>query len=294
MKVTTAIIMTAGYGTRMLPATAAIQKVLLPVLDRPVVDYVVSDCLAAGVSNIIFVIPPGSHGLQDFYVGNPDLEANLRRSNKKQALAKLEQIHSQATYTFVEQPYDAGYGTAVPVQVAAPHLPKDEACIVCTGDDFLWRTDGGSDMADLVEAFTSTNAAGALLGIERDESLLHKYGVLQVEQRDGHEFLKGFVEKPEPGQAPSNMINPSKYVFTPELVNNAMEVKPDPKSGEFYVTDIVRDAAVKSPIVVQRAKGQYLDGGSVATWLQANLTVAAADKDLSKMLGTFPPADAAK
>jgi UTP--glucose-1-phosphate uridylyltransferase len=288
MKVNTAVIFAAGFGSRMLPVTSAVQKELLPILDRPIVDYVVSDCIAAGITDIIFVIRPNSHGLQDFYTGNSVLEGHLTRFGKDKDLARLKQIHSQATYTFVEQRADAGYGTAVPLQVAADHLPEDEAFIVCGSDDFMWRTDGGSDLKDLVETFKASDAAGAIMTIEKTEEELHKYGVLDIQERDGHEYLQALVEKPAPGHAPSNLINISKYIMTPKLLKYVMEVKPDEKSGELYITDAVQNAAKENPIVIQRAQGQFLDGGGVAGWLEANIVVAQSRPELA---GIIPRAD---
>jgi UTP--glucose-1-phosphate uridylyltransferase len=287
MKVTTAVIFAAGFGSRMLPVTSAVQKELLPILDRPIVDYVVADCVAAGVTHIIFVIRPNSHGLQDFYTGNSVLEGHLQRFGKTKDLANLNQIHSQATYTFVEQREDAGYGTAVPLQVAADHLPKNEAFIVCGSDDFMWRTDGGSDLKDLVDTFQKSNASGALMSIAKSPSELHKYGVLDVSTRDGQTYLNKIVEKPAPDEAPSDLINPSKYIMTPELVHYVLDVEKDPKSGEYYITDAVQNAAAEHPIVVHQASGRYLDGGSVGSWLEANLIVAQNRPELAERFSVY-------
>jgi UTP--glucose-1-phosphate uridylyltransferase len=287
MKVTTAVIFAAGFGSRMLPVTSAVQKELLPVLDRPIVDYVVADCVAAGVTNIIFVIRAGSHGLQDFYVGNAVLEGHLERFKKEKDLATLKRLHSQATYTFVEQRSDAGYGTAIPLQLAAEHLPEDEAFIVCGSDDFMWRTDGGSDLKDLVQTFNEADADGAMLSIEKSDDELHKYGVLEIAEKNDHKFLKSIVEKPAAGEAPSNLINISKYVMTPTMLDYVMKVQKDPSSGEFLITDAVRDSAKDHPIVVRKAEGRYLDGGSVASWLEANLTVAQSRPELSDRFSVY-------
>ncbi|HEY2004487.1 MAG TPA: sugar phosphate nucleotidyltransferase [Candidatus Saccharimonadia bacterium] len=285
MKVTTAVIFASGFGSRMLPVTAAVQKELLPILDRPVIDYVVSDCIAAGISQIIFVIRPNSHALQDYYVGNTVLESHLERFGKHDAIEKLRDIHSQATFTFVEQPESAGYGTGAPLKVAIPHLPKDEAFVVCSGDDFLWRTDGGSDMKALVEAFSAAQAVGAIMSLERPDEELHKYGVLEVAQEGEWEYLREFVEKPAAGEAPSNMINISKYIMTPQMIPYVKAVKVNSKSGgELYVTDAVAAAAKDHKIVVQRAQGAYLDSGSAAGWLKANLTVAASRPEMADVL----------
>src|SRR6185295_2492811 len=104
MKPTTAVIFAAGTGTRMLPITAAVQKELLPIGNRPVIDYIVTDLVAAGITRIIFVIRPGQTGLKDYYHGNESLKRNLQRLGKSEAIALLDKIHHQATFEFIEQP----------------------------------------------------------------------------------------------------------------------------------------------------------------------------------------------
>jgi UTP--glucose-1-phosphate uridylyltransferase len=274
VNVTTAIITAAGFGSRMLPITAAVQKELLPILDRPVIDYVVADCLAAGITRTIFVIRPQSHGLQDYYVGDPDLEAGLRRDGKFEAIKRLEAIHRGATFEFIEQPANAGYGTAIPVKIAAPLLPPDEAFVVCGGDDFLWHADGASEIARLITTFQSSNSRAALMALTRPSAELSRYGVLSVERRGEYDYLQNLVEKPASGQAPSNLINISKYVLTPDMLGYINAVTPNPATGEYYLTDALLAAAHDHPVAVHRTAGEYLDSGSVASWLHANLTVA--------------------
>jgi UTP-glucose-1-phosphate uridylyltransferase len=153
MKPTTAVIFAAGTGTRMLPVTSAVQKELLPIVNRPVIDYVVSDLVAAGVKRIIFVTRPGARGLQDYYVGNDQLKRALERLGKTEALAQLDKIHREATFEFIEQPENAGYGTAIPLQIALPTLSANETIIACGGDDFVWHSDGSSEMTRFIETF---------------------------------------------------------------------------------------------------------------------------------------------
>jgi UTP--glucose-1-phosphate uridylyltransferase len=274
MKPTTAVIFTAGFGSRMLPVTAAVQKELLPILDRPVIDYVVADCVAAGITRIVFVIRPGSHGLQDYYLGNPELEAHLKSHHKHAALERLKQVHHQAQFEFVDQTAELGYGTAATMMAAIPHLPKNEPFVVCGGDDFLWRTDGSSEIAALINTFTTTRATGALMAIERPVTELHRYGVLKLRQEGSAAYLTDIVEKPADGEVPSNLINISKYILTPTLLGYVQRVKPDPKSGEFLITDAIQAAAHGHAIVVHHATGEFLDAGNVSSWLHANLTVA--------------------
>ena len=264
----------------MLPITAAVQKELLPVLERPVIDYVVADCIAAGATNIIFVIRPGSRSLQDYYVGNPSLESHLKRFKKVKALEKLEALHDSATFSFIEQPDGAGYGTAVPLVVAIPHLPKDDAVLVCAGDAFTWNTDGTSDMAGMVKMFVESNADGAIMGLELPDEELHKYGVLGVDKRDGIEYLTEFVEKPAPGTAPSNLANSALYIMTPGLMKYVLAVKPNQTNGEYYLTDALIAAAKDRQIAIHRATGEWLDAGNIDGWLHANMTVAKARPEL--------------
>jgi UTP--glucose-1-phosphate uridylyltransferase len=285
MTVTTAIIFAAGYGTRMLPITAAVEKELLPILDRPIIDYVVSDCIAAGITRIIFVIQPGSHGLRDYYAGNPGLEHALRRLGKTAALESLDAIHRRATFEFVEQPETAGYGTAVPLGIAAPLLAPDEAFLVCDGDAFSWHANGASETAALIRTLDSDpEAIGALATLYMPDDQLSRYGVVGLEKRAGREYLSKFVEKPAPGQAPSNLINISKYVLTPQILPYLQQVTPNAATGELYLTDAILAAAGEHPVLVHRAQGEFLDAGSVSGWLRANFTVALANTDVASVI----------
>lgn len=279
MQVTTAIILAAGFGSRMLPVTAAVQKELLPILNRPIIDYVVADCVAAGIKRIIFVVAKDSHGIQDFYLGNPTLEHHLKRYHKDEALASLKALQHQATFEFVEQPEEA-YGTAVPVQAALPLLGPDENAFLSDGDTFCWRPDGKSDVRRLIELTTQNNAAGGAMGMERPESELSRWGVFDIQRRNGVEYLKGLVEKPAPGTAPSNVMNLTKMIITPAMHDYIKNVKVDARLGEFLFTDAIDAAAKDHPIVVHRAKGKLLDAGTVKGWLDANLTIAKNETDL--------------
>jgi UTP--glucose-1-phosphate uridylyltransferase len=282
MNVTTAIIFASGFGTRMLPITAAVQKELLPVLNRPVIDYVVDDCVRGGIKRIIFVVRPGTHALQDYYLGSPSLEQHLERFGKAEAIKLLKSVHHQAVFEFIEQPADAGYGTAVPVRVVRPHLGPDEAVVVCGGDDFLFHADGTSEIGNLIKAFQSTDAAGAVTVLERPDSELHRYGVVQTRPSQDSLLLEDLIEKPSPGTAPSNLINIGKYVMTPQMLDYVDQLERDTKSGEYYLTDAVLACAKKYPVVVHPAGGQHLDAGNMAGWIEANRVVGEASQPAIK------------
>jgi UTP--glucose-1-phosphate uridylyltransferase len=283
MKVTTAIIFAGGFGRRMLPITQAVQKELLPILDRPAIDYVVEDCIAAGIKNIIFVTREGSHGLKDYYVGDAGVENYLKRLGKADDLAKLKKIHDQANYTFVEQPEVGDRGTAIVATLAWPKVPEGEASVVCDGDAFSWHPDHHSEAADMIKLFEESNAKAVFSAREISPDEIHLYGALSVESKQGREYLRDFVEKPSPGTAPSNLSNISKYILTPEVMEYVKRVAPDPQSGEHYLPQGIRDAAQNLPVVVHRAGGKFLEVGSLQNWFNANLVVGKNDPRLGNL-----------
>ncbi len=286
MKVTTAVILAAGFGSRMLPVTAGVEKVLLPILNRPLIDYVVADCINAGIKRVIFVVAKGSHGLQDLYLGNPTLEHYLERYGKHDVLANLQTIKNQAVFEFVEQPENA-YGTAIPVQAALPLLGVGESAFISDGDTFCWNANGQSDVQRLINLTTKYQASGGAMGTERPVEELSRWGVFDLVTRDGVEHLRGIVEKPAPGTAPSNVMNLTKFIITPELHSYIKNVAVNPQSGEFYLTDAIQAAAKNHAIVVHRAVGKLLDGGTVEGWLEANLTVASHQPHLAALIQKY-------
>jgi UTP--glucose-1-phosphate uridylyltransferase len=148
MNVTKAIIAVAGWGTRMLPITKSIEKCMLPVGTRPVIDYVVRDIVAAGIQDIYFVVGEQSTQIQSYYRSNVQLNDYLRSRGKDDKLELVAPL-SGVNIHFITQPLTGKYGTSVPVGLAAPYIGDDESALVIMGDQFFYREDGGSNAADL-------------------------------------------------------------------------------------------------------------------------------------------------
>lgn len=267
MTVTKAIIPVAGWGTRRLPITKAIEKCMLPIGNRPIVDYVVQDCIAAGITDIYFVVSEQSTQLHDYYGKNEDLEDYLLRNGKDSMLPLV--TAPKVNFHYVVQPSYGKYGTAVPVALATDVAGIDEPVVVLMGDDVIYNPDGSSEVARLIEA-VEVDESG-MLGVEVDESEVSKYGVLEMNDRQ--EFIR-IVEKPAAEVAPSRLINVSKYVLTPVMLRAIQEYVSGQQDGEYYITDpinaVVEDGGVMK---VVPAQGEYLDGGTVEGWLQANRIV---------------------
>lgn len=274
MKIRKAIITSAGFGTRFLPITKTIQKEMLPVLNRPLIEYVVEDCVRAGIEEIIFVVSEHNTQLRHFYSENTRLKAYLDQMHKSQLYPAVEKLHTKAHFTYVIQRDSEQYGTATPVKLAKEQVKDEEAFIVFMGDDFVYNADGSSEASRMIELFNASNATGLATCIEKPNEVLHKYGIAEIRNQGGFHFMKNLIEKPAPGTAPSNLANISKYIFTPEIFDIIEHQVPNEASGELYITDSILQLSHQSDVVIHTPVGEYLDGGYLAGWLKANLTVA--------------------
>jgi UTP--glucose-1-phosphate uridylyltransferase len=267
MNVTKAIIPVAGWGTRRLPITKTIEKCMLPIGNRPLVDYVVQDCLKAGITDLYFVVGEQSTQLQDYYRSNIPLNDYLRRNGKDDKLALIAPIDDVQLH-FIVQPGQGKYGTAVPIALAAPYVEDGESVVVLMGDDFIWNADGSSEVARLLEA-TPEGGCG-LLAAHVDRNDVSKYGVIEADDQGNYVRI---VDQPRPDEAPSDLINISKYILTKAVIDLAARLKPA-HNGEYQLPDAINEyVAGGGQVKVVPAQGEYLDGGSVEGWLHANNVV---------------------
>ena len=272
--ITKAIIPVAGWGTRRLPITKIIEKSMLPVGNRPLVDYSVQELIAAGVKDIYMVISNVEPcQVQEFYKDNLALNQYLIERGKEDRLKLAKTLPDNVTIHYTVQDPASKYGTAVPIAMVVEEYNIDEPVLVFMGDDFIWNPNGESAARALIDSMQNPDDS-AILGVEIDQSKVEKYGVLSA--RDGK--LVGVVEKPTPKEAPSNLINVSKYIMSPELLQRIVKYVNEhdfgPKDQEYMVTDPI-DEYIKDGGIMRIAatKGEYLDGGSVEGWLHANNVV---------------------
>jgi len=269
MKPTKAIIAVAGYGTRRLPITKTIEKCMLPIGNRPVVDYLVEDCVQNGITDIIFVVGEQHEQIKNYYSGqNAQLESYLEAKHKAKELEGLRALDRGATFRYVVQDRDQPYGTAVPVALCADLVEEGEQVLFLAGDDFIYNPGGPSAITQLLNATKETGATSALLGAEIAHEDIGKYGVIEL--NDGA-FVQ-IVEKPNIDDAPSNLINISKYLFDKDVVNHAVTVMSQPAAnGECQITDALNMYAQEGKkAIVVRAQGEFFDGGNHEGWLYAN------------------------
>ena len=272
--ITKAIIPVAGWGTRRLPITKIIEKSMLPVGNRPLVDYSVQELIKAGVKDIYMVISNTEPcQVQEFYKDNLALNQYLIERGKEDRLKLAKTLPDDVTIHYTVQDPASKYGTAVPIALVVKEYRIDEPVLVFMGDDFIWNPGVESAAEALIKA-SGEKEESAILGVEIPKEKVKKYGVLS--EKDGK--LVGVVEKPEPEEAPSNLINVSKYIMAPELLKKIVKYVDEhdfgPKDQEYMVTDPIDDFIKEGGVMrVAPTTGEYLDGGSVEGWLHANNVV---------------------
>lgn len=278
-KITKAIIPVAGWGTRRLPITKIIEKSMLPVGNRPLVDYSVQELIKAGITDIYMVISNVEPcQVQEFYRDNHALNDYLVERGKADRLALAKTLPDHVKIHYTTQDPAGRYGTAVPIALVVEEYNIDEPVLVFMGDDFVWNPDGESAAESLIRSLQNADES-AILGVEIPKEKVDKYGVLNI--KDGK--LTGVVEKPSVEEAPSNMINVSKYIMSKDLlrriVNYVKSHDFGPLDQEYLVTDPIDEYINEGGVMrVAPTTGEYLDGGSVEGWVHANNVVTSYKK----------------
>ena len=275
-KVTKAIFPVAGLGTRFLPATKSIPKEILTLVDRPLIQYAIDEARAAGIKEFIFVTSRGKSALEDYFDYSPELEATLRRAGKDALLEILRETNMDSgAIAYVRQNRPLGLGHAV---WCARRLVGDEPFAVLLPDDVIAAEK--PCLQQMVEAYAQTggNIVAAMeVPVERTSS----YGVLDVAEDMGSVVsVKGMVEKPKAGEAPSNLAVIGRYILSPKVMNNLDKLKPG-AGGEIQLTDaIAQEAEIPGNVFGYRFRGQRYDCGSKAGFLQATVAFALSRPDL--------------
>jgi UTP--glucose-1-phosphate uridylyltransferase len=269
MKCAKAIIPVAGYGTRRLPVSKAIEKCMLPLLNRPIIDYVVEDCLKAGVKDFYFVVgEQGGLQLKQYYSRDLQLEEYLHRTGKD-GLIPCVTPPADVKFHYIVQRAEGPYGTAIPVWLAQEHVSADEHVLVMMGDQCLYRAGGnGSEAADLIRRAAESGVDCGMVAVSVPTEDVPKYGILEI-NREG--LFKRIVEKPKVEDAPSNLNNASFYLFNKRMFEYIDRYVATPRKSEYFLTDPINEfVADGRSLLVSEAKGEYLDCGTVDGWVAAN------------------------
>ncbi len=290
MKIRKAVIPAAGLGTRFLPVTKSLPKELLPILDRPMLQYVVEEAAEAGVDQVIIVTSPGKESIASYFQPQPDLERRLAASGAADLLAKVQHASNLADVSFVIQEQPLGLGHAV---LTAKDAVGDEPFVVILPDDIIAHTPG------VVAQMTAVadELGGGVIAVEPTPwELVHNYGVVDASPAEQERVyrINGLVEKPSMAEAPSNLTVVGRYVLPPEIFD-CLERTPPGAKGEIQLTDGLLQLLDKHKLFAYEFLGKRYDGGNPLGLLQASLEFALAREDtraaaLAMLAGTQQPA----
>lgn len=283
-KVKKALIPAAGLGTRFLPATKTIPKEMLPIVDQPILLYVVEEAVRAGIEDIILIAGRGKSAIEDFFDRSYEVEHQLEKAGRFDILERLKKIREMANIISIRQKEALGLGHAV--YCGAPIIGKENFAVLL-GDEIMYSEEGAPTVTEqLANIFNETNLSTvAVMNVE--ESEVEKYGIIDGEQTpQGYYKVKNVIEKPKKELAPSRLALPGRYVFTAQIFDYLKNAKPG-KNGEIQLTDAMTEVAKKHGMLATQFKARRFDAGDKLGYLMANIEIALMREDLGPQLRNY-------
>lgn len=284
-KIRKAVIPAAGFGTRFLPQTKAMPKEMLPIVDKPVIQYVVEEVVNSGIKDIIVVTGANKRAIEDhFDTPNEDLVKNLTAGNKIELLEEIRKLAEMANFIYIRQ--KGPYGNGTPVLAAEPAI-EDEPFAVIWGDEFIYSSPPRlAQMIDVHEKYGGIVISGIRIDKKED---LKRYGIADIEPVEGNVFkIKSIVEKPDPENAPSNLATHGAYILPPEAFAAFKSLNPG-QGGEIWIADginLLREQGV--PVyAVEIQDGKYYDTGNKLEYMKTVVEFALKHPDINGKFKEF-------
>lgn len=273
-----AVIPAAGMGTRLLPATKAQPKEMLPVVDKPTIQYVVEEAVDSGVTDIIVITGRGKRSIEDHFDRSLELEHRLEASGDDAELRDIQRIASMADIFYIRQKEQLGLGHAI--LCAKKHIGK-EPFAVMLGDDIV--VNERPCLSQLLEVHERTKSS--VVAVESvPKSLVSRYGVIAGEKQDeGLYRITDLIEKPSPENAPSDLAIIGRYVFEPQIFDYLERIGPG-ANGEYQLTDAMRMLCAERKLHGLKFTGRRFDIGGKADWIRATVELALEREDLASEL----------
>lgn len=272
-----AIIPAAGLGTRLLPATKAVPKEMLPILDKPAIQYIVEEAVAAGIEEILIIGNRGKGAIEDHFDVSYELESFLEEKGNEDLLERIRPINKLANLYFIRQQLPKGLGHAVGI---AREFVGNEPFAVLLGDDLFYHGEENC-LKDLIGQYERLNASVfALMKVPMED--VSKYGIINgTKVRDGLYEVRGLVEKPQPMEAPSNLAVMGRYVFSPEIFKMIADTQPG-KGGEIQLTDAMQKLLSFENMYGYIFDGQRYDTGNLLGYLKTTVDYALRREDVGE------------
>ncbi len=270
-----AIFPAAGLGTRFLPATKASPKEMLPIVDKPMIQYGIEEALACKIEEFIIITGKHKRSIEDHFDYAFELEEKLKKSGKEKLLKEINRL-SQIKLGYIRQGYALGLGHAI---LCAKPFVKDEPFAVILSDDII--PPGETLLLDMIKLYRKLKSP--VLALEKvPMKEVNRYGVISgTKERDSVFRINSLVEKPDPRQAPSNMAIIGRYILTPDIFDILEKAKPG-KGGEIQLTDAINVLLQKRPVYGYLFRGTRYDAGDKLGYLKATVDFALENSDLSK------------
>ena len=276
-----AVIPAAGFGTRFLPATKSQPKEMLPIVDTPVIQYVVEEAVAAGMTDILMVIGKGKRAIEEHFDRSFQLESQLEVKKRVEELEKIRRISNLADIHFVWQKEMKGLGDAI---YCARHHVNNEPFAVLLGDTVIDAPKPA--VGQLLAAFEKVHNPVVLLE-EVERSKVSRYGVIDGQSEEGGLYrVRDFVEKPSEEEAPSNLVIASRYVFTPDIFGYLEQTQPG-KGGEIQITDAMRLMVRYRLMYGCKLDGRRCDIGNKEGFVRTNIEFALKDADIADTMKAY-------
>ncbi|MDF2986119.1 MAG: UTP-glucose-phosphate uridylyltransferase [Eubacterium sp.] len=275
MKVRKAIIPAAGLGTRFLPATKATPKEMIPIVDKPTIQYIVEEAAAAGIEDILIISGRNKRAIEDHFDKSYELEEELHRKGKQELLSCVEEISNIANIHYIRQKEAKGLGHAI---YCAKSFIGDEPFAVLLGDDIVdSKTPCIKQLMDVYDEYRTT-----ILGVQKVPLQdVSKYGIIAGNQIDERVYkVKGLVEKPDVEQTPSNVAMLGRYIISPRIFEFLEKAKPG-KGGEIWLTDALEELMQNEAMYAYDFEGDRFDVGDRIGFLKATVEFALKRDDLS-------------
>lgn len=284
-KIRKALIPAAGFGTRFLPQTKAMPKEMLPIVDKPVIQYVVEEAVASGIEDVIIVTGANKRAIEDHFDNpNQELQQILLQGKKADLLEEIKDISEMANFIYVRQ--KGPYGNGTPVLAGKPVIGQ-ESFAVLWGDEFIY-----AEPPRLQQMIAIHQKLGGMVisgvRIEKKEDL-KRYGIADLEHVEGNVYkIKKIVEKPEPDEAPSDIATHGAYILPPEIFAALEKIEPG-KGGEIWLVDAInllqKQGIPLYTVVVENAK--YYDTGNKLEYMKTAVELALKHKEIGKEFGEY-------
>lgn len=282
-KITKAIIAAAGYGTRFLPATKNQPKEMLPIIDKPIIHYLVEECVASGIKDIIIVTRAGQGIMEDYFDNSVELEYMLDSNGKEKLLKTVKQIPQLANFVYVRQKKNLPYGNGTPLLCASPLIDDDEAFAYLFGDDMVISKT--PCLKQLIQVYEKERCDGVIAAQKILSSETERYGIVKFKK--GTNQFEGLVEKPSPEKAPSDMAEFGRFILNHKTVKE-IKRKETGLGGELWLVDAITKASQNgAKFLVHEVGGKWLTTGDPLRYMQTQVLYALEREDLKDDFKSF-------